>query len=68
MAGKGLYVRVKGKRYGRKPITDCTKKEHIQFKITGCIIAMWGGKEKAKRAAMFYLEKGPDELPKIKKQ
>lgn len=51
---------------GRKRITDCSKKLKVDIRITGCAIEKWGGMEKAKRIAIFYLEKGPDELPNVK--
>ena len=60
-----MNVKVKAKK-GRPKITDCTKKIKLDFRVTGCVIEKWGGKEKAKREAMWHLEKGPDELPKIK--
>ena len=52
---------------GRKPITDCSKRVPLRVMVEMCTINEWGGMKRAQMYVQDFLERGPDELPKRKR-
>ena len=55
------------KKRGRKPITDCSKRVPLRVMVEMCTINEWGGMKRAQMYVQDFLERGPDDLPKRKR-
>ena len=52
---------------GRKLITDCTKRVPLRVMVQMCTVEQWGGMKRAQMYVQDFLERGPDDLPKRKR-